>query len=259
MSFAVADLLAQRILQLLPPRGSVVIFDANPVAPALMMKRISDAGKKAVLLTSWLPDEGGNNSRAVYLHPHSSKQVIDTALPADVTLYIDASDVSSAISQSLGARISESLSHVFEKVKLSSQTGHEASNLPDTAPASISSFLQSVASFATVFSQLGVIPIAGGAPLDVLPLPQLLSFPAPGPKPNSLVYWQPGTGSNATTKSPPIPLTLEPVYTRKDLFQPDRTYWLAGLSGTLGQSLADFLIANNARHIAISSRSPKID
>jgi len=57
----------------------------------------------------------------------------------------------------------------------------------------------------------------------------------------------------------PVPVSVLPVYTRKDLFRPDRTYWLAGLSGTLGRSLADFLVSNGARHIALSSRSPKID
>ncbi|KAK3936668.1 hypothetical protein QBC46DRAFT_321098 [Diplogelasinospora grovesii] len=250
MSFAVADLLAQRVLQLLPPRGSVVIFDANPVASALLLKRITDAGKNALLLTS-KQDTDNSHGSAVYLHPHSPKRAIDAALPLDVTLYIDASDSSSSASEGLGARIAASLSPVCEKIKLSSQTGREASSLPETAPESIAALLQSVASFATVFSQLGVIPIAGGAPLDVLPLPQLLSLPSHAvPKQNSLVYWQ---------VDHPVPVSVEPVYTRKDLFRSDRTYWLAGLSGTLGRSLADFLISNNARHIAISSRSPKID
>jgi hypothetical protein len=56
-----------------------------------------------------------------------------------------------------------------------------------------------------------------------------------------------------------LPVSVEPVYMRKDLFRSDRTYWLAGLSGSLGRSLADFLAAHNAKHIVISSRKPKVD
>ncbi len=262
MSFAVADLLAQRVVQLLPPRGSVVIFDANPVASALLFRRVTDAGRAVVLISPRQQEEeggdvGSNMPQAVYLHPHSPRRAIDAAIPSDVTLYVDASEPFSNpvdATNSLGARISASLSPVCEKVQLYSQTGREASPLPPVAPKAIAALMQGVADFAGLSSQLGVIPIAGGAPLDVLPLPQLLALShmpgSSGPKPASLVAWQTET---------PVPVSLQPVYMRKDLFRPDRTYWLVGLSGTLGRSLADFMVARGARHIAISSRTPKVD
>ncbi|ORY67814.1 uncharacterized protein BCR38DRAFT_522670 [Pseudomassariella vexata] len=253
MSFAVVDLLARRVLQFLPPAGSVVIFDANPVASALISKRLTDLGSKVFVVTSQQPQNNDSvpPEPALYLHPHSPKRVIDASLPSDVTLYIDGSDQStSSISRKLGSRIAASLSPVCEKVKLSSMMGREASSLSPTAPETLATLLPSVAEFATMFSQLGPIPIAGGAPIDVLPLSQVLSSTTPGPKPDSLVYWQ---------MDQHVPLAVEPVYMRKDLFRPDRTYWLAGLSGTLGRSLADFLAAHDARHIVISSRTPKVD
>jgi SAM-dependent methyltransferase len=243
ISFVVADLLAERVVQLLPPTGNVVIFDANPVAQALLSKRLTDVGKKVVRITS----RQGSES-AVYLHPHSPKRSVDAALPSDVTLYIDASDDTSADSASLGARIAASLSRVCEKIKLSRMTAREASPLPNIAPEPLTKLLQSATAFATMFSQLGPIPITGGAPIDVLPLTQVLSSAAPSP--NSLVHWQ---------IDKYLPVSVEPVYMRKDLFRPDRTYWLAGLSGSLGRSLADFLAAHNAKHIVISSRQPKVD
>jgi SAM-dependent methyltransferase len=243
MSFVVADLLAQLVVQLLPPTGSVVIFDVNPVAQALLSKRLTDVGKKVILITS----RQGSES-AVYLHPHSPKRSIDAALPSDVTLYIDASDDTSVDSASLGARIAVSLSQVCEKIKLSRMTAREASTLPNTAPETLTKLLQSATSFATIFSQLGPIPVTSGAPIDVLSLTQVLSSAAPNP--NSLVHWQ---------MDKYLPVSVEPVYMRKDLFRSDRTYWLAGLSGSLGRSLADFLAAHNAKYIIISSRKPKVD
>lgn len=243
ISFVVADLLAQRVVQLLPPTGSVLIFDANPVAEALLSKRLADMGRQAVLITTRHDSEF-----ASYMHPNSPKRVIDAALPSDVTLYIDASNDTSANSSSLGARITSSLSQVCDKIQLSRMAAREASSLPETAPQSLVELLQSATSFATMFSQLGPIPIAGGAPIEVLPLTEVLSTTAPNP--NSLVYWQ---------VDEYVPVSVEPVYMRKDLFWPDRTFWLAGLSGSLGRSLADFLTAQGARYVAISSRNPKVD
>ena len=67
-------------------------------------------------------------------------------------------------------------------------SAREASILPKTAPEHLSQLLGSVAEFASLFSQLGALPIEGGAPIDVLPLTQVLSSSGPGPNPNSLVY-----------------------------------------------------------------------
>ncbi|KXT12059.1 hypothetical protein AC579_4694 [Pseudocercospora musae] len=43
------------------------------------------------------------------------------------------------------------------------------------------------------------------------------------------------------------------------LFKSDRTYWLCGLSGPLGTSICDWMIARGVRHMVISSRNPKIN
>lgn len=44
----------------------------------------------------------------------------------------------------------------------------------------------------------------------------------------------------------------------KQLFKPDRTYWLCGLSGSLGISLCDWMIQRGTRNIVLTSRNPKI-
>ncbi|KAI8626691.1 polyketide synthetase [Xylariaceae sp. FL1651] len=45
----------------------------------------------------------------------------------------------------------------------------------------------------------------------------------------------------------------------KPLFRRDRSYWLLGLTGDLGLSLAEFMVRLGARYIIFSSRNPKID
>lgn len=245
MSLAVVDLLAKGLVRLIPFHGSVVVLDANPVAGALLYKQLADAGRKAVFITSKLG--GINSASSVCLHPQSPQRAIDAALPADVSIFIDASPTSDLKgSAKLAARIEASLPAVCERVKLSAMMSREASGLSAVAPESIVTALRSAASFATMFSQMGPMPIAGGAPLEIIPLPKILASPIPA-KAASVIYWQ--------VEGYPVPVSIEPVFMRRDLFRPDRTYWLAGLSGTLGLSLVDFLAAHNAKHIAISSRS----
>lgn len=47
--------------------------------------------------------------------------------------------------------------------------------------------------------------------------------------------------------------------TSTQLFSARKTYWLIGLTGDLGQSLCIWMIENGARHIVLSSRSPRIE
>ncbi|KAI0967014.1 putative polyketide synthase [Xylaria arbuscula] len=42
------------------------------------------------------------------------------------------------------------------------------------------------------------------------------------------------------------------------MFKSDKTYWMVGLSGTLGLSLCDWMINKGARHLVLTSRNPKI-
>lgn len=43
------------------------------------------------------------------------------------------------------------------------------------------------------------------------------------------------------------------------LFQSEKTYWLAGLTGALGVSLSDWMIEHGARSLVLTSRSPQVD
>ncbi|KAI6085990.1 hypothetical protein F4821DRAFT_278997 [Hypoxylon rubiginosum] len=242
MSFALADLTVQQVLQILPPKGTVVSYEPNPVVSSLLSQELSKMGRKVVFITS-NPDMAGRNW--VYIHPNSSKRVIDALIPSDATLYIDASDDSA--SESLGSKITASLSRVCEKINLSNMTAREASILPEQPPESITKLLHRVSSFASRVLSGSVVP--DGTPLHIIPLKHVVS-PLVTLSANSLIYWQ---------EDKEIPVSIEPIYQRQDLFRPDRTYWLAGLAGDVGRSLADFMIAHNAKHVVLSSRNPQVD
>lgn len=243
MSFVIADLTAQQVLQILPPKGTIVAYEPNPAVSSLLSQELSKIGRKVVLVTS-NPEMTGRNW--VYLHPNSSKRIIDAVIPADATLYIDASETDSD-SEGLGLKIATSLSRTCEKINISNLTAREASILPEQAPEAITKLLSRVSSFASSLMSGAVMP--EGKTLNVLPLKRVVS-PVTTLSSSTLIYWQ---------EDEQVPVSVEPVYQRQDLFRPDRTYWLAGLGGDVGRSLADFMIAHNARHVVLSSRTPIVD
>lgn len=59
-------------------------------------------------------------------------------------------------------------------------------------------------------------------------------------------------------KTSTIPVQVELVNS-KITFRTDKTYWLVGLSGSLGISLCEWMAQQGARCIVITSRNPKVD
>ncbi|TKW51933.1 Nonribosomal peptide synthetase 14 [Colletotrichum tanaceti] len=55
---------------------------------------------------------------------------------------------------------------------------------------------------------------------------------------------------------PAVSVAVQPATAQ---FRPDRTYWLVGLSGDLGISIADWMMRNGAKYLVITSRNPNVD
>ncbi|KAI0388542.1 hypothetical protein F5Y17DRAFT_463603 [Xylariaceae sp. FL0594] len=58
--------------------------------------------------------------------------------------------------------------------------------------------------------------------------------------------------------SQPLMVSIQSAGLRTN-FSPDRTYWLVGLTGGLGQSLCQWMAKHGARYIALSSRNPTVN
>ncbi|KAH6652395.1 putative polyketide synthase [Truncatella angustata] len=86
--------------------------------------------------------------------------------------------------------------------------------------------------------------------LPVVALEHLVQTPTDPLDPLSIVDW---TGKVST-----LPI----LATRLDaslMFKGDSTYWIVGMSGALGISLADWMISRGVRNLVMTSRNPDID
>ncbi|KAL4734223.1 lovastatin nonaketide synthase [Aspergillus similis] len=59
-------------------------------------------------------------------------------------------------------------------------------------------------------------------------------------------------------RTDPITAILPPL-DPQEYFSGDKTYFLVGMAGELGQSLCTFMVANGARYIVVASRHPPVD
>ncbi|ORY11561.1 hypothetical protein BCR34DRAFT_614592 [Clohesyomyces aquaticus] len=67
--------------------------------------------------------------------------------------------------------------------------------------------------------------------------------------PESIVHW---SGSDE------VAVQVRPIDS-SNLFSPSKTYWLVGLTGSLGISLCEWMIHHGARYVVLSSRTPKVE
>ncbi|KAJ3522977.1 hypothetical protein NM208_g12635 [Fusarium decemcellulare] len=262
MSFIVADMITQQILYMLPPTGTVLLHEPDPGLASLLTRQLANHGRKVVFTTGNSDRSNKSLSKAnwIYLHPRSNKRLIDSALPCGVTLYIDCDqgenlvhDTSDATESDLGLRLRNSLPGICTKITLEELTSRTASMAPQQATPEITKLLRRITSFAA--SQLNSVP--DGAPLKVVTLGETVSRAKTraqattqgcSTSPFSLINWH---------AEDLVPVSVSPIWNREDLFRPDRTYWMLGLTGDLGRSLAEFMIQHGARNVVLSSRSPK--
>jgi SAM-dependent methyltransferase len=240
LSLLTRYLLSQQILTMIPVGGTLLVHEPEPVLASLLSPQVSAQGSRVVYTTS-KPD--ARKWDWLYIHPRTSKRLVDQVLPKDVSFFLDLSgDYTS--SESLGSRIAASLPQLCERRNITAFIAKESLVMPLAHDENLAEMLKKGVSFVTALSPNVVDDI----PPHVMTLREVLNNEI-SVGPFSIVNWR---------AEPTVPTMIEPVDTRKDLFEKEKTYWLVGLAGDLGQSICDWMIDHGARYIVLTSRSPKV-
>lgn len=243
-----------------PADSLVVALDPDmDLLLALKTRTASLQGVKLLVLSS--EDSPHTSSRLALLglqssvvNKHATKKELVACLPSDISLFLDASaDASSRLAD----RITQCLPR-----ECRTHRHHQNSRRQD--PSSLPGSATVIESSASLRSQLANFVDAArqeisGYAVRTLPLPppSLHSFTTIQQlkKPilaGAVIDWTPNPGS------PTCNVTVQPVHALIHL-RGDRTYWLVGLTGSLGLSLCRWMIARGARNIVLTSRDPKVD
>ncbi|KAL2864256.1 uncharacterized protein BJX67DRAFT_383918 [Aspergillus lucknowensis] len=227
---AVHHVLAESLLSDLPTEGTLVVLDASEE----LRIALSSAGARKSAKFVFLSSDSTKRAPFVFIHPQTPARNILSILPDDLYALVDFST-----GNSLSRKISELIPSPPRKESNATLLSHVAR-------------LGATSSRQNLATLLSARPVDDLASMDKKPhVVALAEFPlhASTASQLTLIDWRsPGE----------IPVTISPVDSRP-LFRPDRTYWLVGLTGGLGQSLCAWMVLHGARYVVLSSRNPKVD
>lgn len=237
-----ANLVAQSLLSGVAAGTSILVMEP----PNFCTEAIVEAGKsrnvQIYFATARHSFSSAGVASVICLHPHETDSGIKKVLPATLSAFYDLSDDKAAVA-SLGSRVANLLPpacltyhirHVFQSSAAPVQytTKQELAQLPTIEKAVLEAVSKTV-------SNEHNAPVMK-AVSDIVDLEGALAISA-------TVDWR---AENHVTAR------VRPIDSGK-LFVQDKTYLLLGLAGSLGRSLARWLVTHGARHVVISSRNPE--
>lgn len=248
LSFLSGYLMSQHVASLMPSGATLVVFEPDQGLASLIARQVSDMGCKALFITTV---EGPPKRGWTYMHPRTADREIRAALPKSPSVYLDLSAAGSLQKDSaeLGARIASMLPTLCNKLDASLLVARETTEPSKGAEATAA--IQDILERANAFASAQLNGVPDGMPLRAVPVRQLVSGDDDeAAEMMSIVSW---TGETT------VPVRVEPITERQDLFVGNKTYWLVGLAGDLGRSICDFMVEHGARHVVLTSRNPQVD
>jgi SAM-dependent methyltransferase len=238
LSLVIGALVNQQIVDALPSSGALLAYDPDLGLASLLSKQMSIQDRKVTFITS-RPKLQHHRGKWVSLHRQCASRTIAEILPEGLSTYLFSSHLTSD-ARRFDERIRQILPAHCQTIDADVFVSIRATKLPRESSSSVTDLLRRVTEFAE--SQLNGVP--DGVALETLSLRDVVLATEPYDiTAKFLVDWD--SDSRA-------PVKFKPISSVPNLFSNDRTYWLAGLAGDLGRSLADFMIAHGARHIILS-------
>ncbi|PYI16870.1 beta-ketoacyl synthase domain-containing protein [Aspergillus violaceofuscus CBS 115571] len=243
IAMVAVNLFFASIVQQILPGQNVTIHNASPLQAHILSRRAKEVGVQVVYPTSFQEDPIHTSFPAVQIQPHMPRRSIKSLLPNNIACFID---LSSEATPAGGDFILDCLPSSCRRLSFLSDQ-RRGSGGPPLVYASHS--IQDVLGAAISSPHRDMQEIKARADVPVVSLANIGRGDECPPASMPVVDW---------TDSASLLLQVFPVDS-SDLFRSDRTYWLVGLTGSLGLSLCDWMIGHGARYIVLTSRRPDID
>jgi hybrid polyketide synthase/nonribosomal peptide synthetase ACE1 len=240
LSHVAHQMLALITLKGLTKGNQILVLEGSPAFVTAITWRARNIGVSVTFITY---DRTSTNPNWLKIHPAAGERDIRCLLPKNISVFVDFTrpDRRQLSNNHIRSQLPtscrvEDMWTLFRKdswVPWASHVGEIKGQLQDAVNYAHYSLTETeVASFD--------IPVIGvGA----------LSESKDKLIPQSMIDW---------TMSLEVCVQLQPIDSRL-IFSESRTYWLAGLSHSLGLSLCEWMIRHGARHFVLSSRRPNID
>ncbi|KAK7704174.1 hypothetical protein SLS64_008732 [Diaporthe eres] len=239
----VASLITQNILSKVAAGSSILIYEP----PDFLTETITTAANARSVhvyfaTASRQPPSAGQGIR---LHPRETDAGLRRLLPANLSAFYDLSEDLKSVAAGLGRRVASDLPASC----VSFGVGHLAQDVaaPMLGPAE-NEAMQVLQVGDAVAAASAHSPAAnhGHDRAVVIPIHGINEMDKPFSI-STTVDW---------SSEKPIPARLRSIDSG-NLFSQDKTYLLLGLAGSLGRSLARWMVSHGARHVVLSSRNPE--
>jgi hybrid polyketide synthase/nonribosomal peptide synthetase ACE1 len=225
-----ANLVAQAVLAN-TKSGTIVVLDPGEVNGKALNGVATQRAQPLLLLTT---DQTLGRARPwLYVHPNATRRSIERILPADTAIFID-----------MGPRTNLS-SLVPRCTRETCRNRSFESFFSDRGQLERSSIGNVRDQLENALVQCNLFSISSTAVPHLLGVGDLIKTQTVSFRGLSMVDW--------TQQA--VPVRIKPA-SKEVSFSPDRTYWLVGLKGGLGETLSRWMADRGARHIALSSRNP---
>ncbi|KAF4997659.1 hypothetical protein FGRMN_3691 [Fusarium graminum] len=229
-------LIAEQLVSNVPKGTTLMIHESEQVLRAAVATKAKSRGITVVFTAS---QSERRSSDCAFIHPALPTRLLKKHIRPNTSVLIDLSPpggrgsvVGHALSRLLPAN---SWYRTFDDIFSSSPQLRSGSS-PDEAQALLSAAWADATKVGVSTGEVGTISL--GDVHNHHPLSE----------PLAVVDWN----------VPTVPVKLHPV-DQNNIFHSDRTYLLIGLSGEVGQSLCQWMVAHGARHVVITSRSPVVN
>lgn len=236
LRLAAAYLYSQQILSRLHPGGTLLVHEPGPLLAQVLEVQAKDTESRLYFTTT--SKKCTSRLNWICLHPRMARRHLTQVLPADVSIFFDLSRTKGGVA----SLIADALPDCCERANESNLMSKEGMFNGHDKGGGISAFLSDISAF--VAKEISTM--MPEIPADTWSLKEINGARS---DPYTVIDW---------CHDAVVPAVLEPVDRQKSLFRDDRTYWMVGLAGDLGQSLCDWMIDHGARNIILTSRSPKV-
>ncbi|KAF7587612.1 hypothetical protein BBP40_006993 [Aspergillus hancockii] len=232
------NVLADSIMSLVPQSGTLVMHEAES---PLISSILSHANGKRVKTVFTSAKPGSKSNNCVVIHPRSSGRVVKGLLPSkiDVFVHISGDDASLTVGNLIKSVLPPGCQHIDRNFLISN---HAKGLVEGAALDEISALLTK----ARCPILPGGLEPSRNLEVEVIPIVELPST-AVSAEGLAIIDW---AGESVSALVQPIDTGI--------IFKPNRTYFLVGLAGEIGQSLGKWMVEHGARYVVLASRTPKV-
>lgn len=230
-----AHLVAASILRLAPEGGVVIIHEPQESVGQALLQLSRKPSVKVTITTS---RKDNVNKDWVYLHASHPKRLVAKLLPAAASLFVNLSraaenaDAASLVRTCLPPTCCIYGPEMIYGKKPTMRVG----GLPEEAAQALVAAHHHCACNATLLDHLPVVSLQQVSALSVTDTPLTV------------------VDCDETSVSVSVQAVDSGI-----IFKGDKTYFMVGLTGDVGQSLCKWMVQRGARYIVLTSRNPNID